>query len=167
MTRFRQLVQFTGLSVAVLLLVVLVSRALVVLYGLVQRLVDYLAVGEVLEYALAVALLLLLPVLLVLAGRWLARAKPEKPGLPAPAGAQSVLVYINGGWQPALLIERTPTGAYVVYVPHVPDARSGTVYVVEAFQVTPLDITTRELRAIIRRVGKGLSLHAGKLFEVG
>lgn len=167
MVRFRQFAQLLGLTIACLVVVVLLSRAFVTVYGLVQRLVDYLAVGEVIEYALAGALLLLLPVLLVLAGRWLARAKPEKPGLPAPAGAQSVLVYINGGWQPALLIERTPTGAYVVYVPHVPDARSGTVYVVEAFQVTPLDITTRELRAIIRRVGKGLSLHAGKLFEAG
>jgi len=166
MVRLRQFAQLLVLTIAFLLMAVLLSRAFVTVYGLVQRLVDSLAFGELLEYTLAGALLMVIPVAVLLASRWLARAKPEKAGLPVPAGSQSVLVYINGGWQPALLIERTPTGA-VVYVPHVPDARSGTVYVVEAFQVTPLNITTRELRTIIRRVGKGLSLHAEKLFEVG
>lgn len=167
MARPRQVVQLTVITLALLLVVVLLSRAVVTLYRLVQRLVDQSAVGERLDYVLAGALLLLLPVLVVLARRWVTTAKSARPNPVAPADAQSVLVYINGGWQPALLIERTPTGAYVVYVPHVPDARSGTVYVVEAFQVTPLNITARELRTIIRRVGKGLSHHTEKLFETG
>lgn len=94
-------------------------------------------------------------------------AGPTTPDTTPPTGSQGVLVYINGGWQPALFVERTAAGAYVVYVPHAPDARSGAVYVVESFQVTPLNIPTREMWEIIRRSGKGLSGHAGELFATG
>lgn len=94
-------------------------------------------------------------------------ARPGNPGTDFPTGSQSVLVYINGGWQPALLVERTAAGAYVVYVPHAPDADSGAIYVVEAFQVTPLNIPARRMREIIRQAGKGLSGYAGELFATG
>lgn len=167
MARLRQFVQLVVMTTAFLLVVVLFSRAFVALYRLVQRMVEKLGVEELLDYTLATVLVILLLVLLFfITGRRVV-VKSEKSGIVPSVDSQNVLVYVNGGWQPALLIERNATGAYVVYVPHVPNARSGAVYVVESFQVTPLNIPTREMEAIIRHAGKGLSDYTGKLFETG
>lgn len=102
-----------------------------------------------------------------LKGRTQEASVPEQTGPVSPVGSQSVLVYVNGGWQPALLIERAVSGAYVVYIPNAPDARSGTIYVVESFQVTPLNMPVQKMQDTIQHFGKGLSTYAGKLFENG
>lgn len=167
MVRLRQFVQLMVMTTAFLLMAVLFGRAFVALYRLVQRIVENVGVEELLDYTLATVLILLMLVLLFLVAGRRVLIRSEKSGIASSLDSQSVLVYINGGWQPALLIERNVTGAHVVYVPHVPNARSGAIYVVESFQVTPMNIPTHEMQEIIRHAGKGLSEYTGKLFEAG
>lgn len=167
MARILQIVPLMIITGAVLLIAVLFGRAFVTLYGLLQQVIKSLGIEKPVDYALVTLLILGIVVLLFLVTRWLVATRTKQSEVTSALGSQSVLVYLNGGWQPALLIERTATGAYVVYVPHAPTARSGTIYVVESFQVSPLNIPIGKMEEIIRHAGKGLSDHAGKLFETG
>jgi DNA repair exonuclease SbcCD nuclease subunit len=171
---------------AILLMAVLFSRAFVTLYQLLQRVLENLGVENWLDYTLATGLIVALIyfigwrlVLVRNANNWLkSNALPifqaygnhedtGKSGAASLSGSQSVLVYINGGWQPALVIERAVMGAYVVYVPKAPHAHSGDIYVVESFQVKPLNMSIPTMQDTIEHFGKGLSVHTGKLFETG
>ncbi len=167
MTRLRQFVLLTATTIVFFVVAVLFSRAFVTLYRLIQQVVENLGVEKLLDYALATGLMGFLLVLLFFTVRWLITTKLRAAGVGFSRNVQSVMVYINGGWQPALLIERAVSGAHVVYVPHVSNTRSGSIYVVESFQVTPLNISTHDMEEIIWNAGKGLSGHTEKLFEMG
>lgn len=190
MSRLLRFTQLTIITVAVLLMVVLFGRAFVTMYWLLQRVVEDLGVAKLLDYTLVAVLIVGILMLLYFVAvrktivqkvqnwlnanaseaddyKYVAGVWAEQSASASSINTQSVMVYLNGGWQPALLIERTVTGAYVVYVPQVPNARSGAIYVVESFQVSPLNIPTHEMQKIIRHVGKGLAGHTSKLFEVG
>ncbi|AQG81987.1 hypothetical protein [Spirosoma montaniterrae] len=167
MARLRQFVQLTIITVAVLLVAVLFSRAFVTLYRLLQQIVEDLRIGTWLDYTLVAILIIGILVLAGFIAGLLFVSKSEKSGLISSVDSQSVLVYINGGWQPALLIERDIAGANVVYVPHVPNAHTGAIYIVEPFQITPLNIPAHEMQTIIGQGGRGLSEHTGQLFDAG
>lgn len=161
------------------------------MYQLLQRVADDLGVAKLLDYTLVTVLIgsILILLYFVTLRRFIAERaqnwlkldaseldEPDKyldaiwskqPETASSTKTQSVMVYVNGGWQPALLMERTATGANVVYVPQAPNARSGGIYVVESFQISPLDVPTNEMQEIIRHAGKGLAGHIGRLFEVG
>ncbi len=69
---------------------------------------------------------------------------------------KAVMVKIDDGWSPAMLIEEDPAGNCTVFVPDVPKSNSGSVYIVEPAQVRHLNIKFRELDIAIRNYGKGL-----------
>jgi uncharacterized membrane protein len=69
---------------------------------------------------------------------------------------RAVIVKIDDGWSPALLIEEGDDGRCTVFVPDVPKSNSGSVYLVDPEQVRPLNVTFNKLDLAIRNYGKGL-----------
>jgi uncharacterized membrane protein len=69
---------------------------------------------------------------------------------------RAVLVKIDDGWSPALLIEEGDDGRCTVFVPDVPKSNSGSVYLVDPEQVRPLNVKFNKLDLAIRNYGKGL-----------
>ncbi|HEX5669404.1 MAG TPA: hypothetical protein VFX73_11405 [Chitinophagaceae bacterium] len=69
---------------------------------------------------------------------------------------RGVLVRIDDGWSPALMIEEGDDGKCTVFVPDVPKSNSGSVYIVEPGQVKHLNVKFKELDMAIRNYGKGL-----------
>lgn len=69
---------------------------------------------------------------------------------------RGVLVRIDDGWSPALMIEEGDDGQCTVFVPDVPKSNSGSVYIVEPGQVKHLNVKFKELDMAIRNYGKGL-----------
>jgi uncharacterized membrane protein len=69
---------------------------------------------------------------------------------------RAVLVKIDDGWSPALLIEEGDDGRCTVFVPDVPKSNSGAVYLVDPEQVRPLIVKFNKLDLAIRNYGKGL-----------
>jgi uncharacterized membrane protein len=72
------------------------------------------------------------------------------------AFSHSVMVKIDDGWSPALLVERGEDGRCTVFVPDVPKSNSGSVYLVDPEQVRPLNVKFNKLDMAIRSYGKGL-----------
>ena len=70
---------------------------------------------------------------------------------------RAVLVKIDDGWSPALLVEEGDDGKYTVFVPDVPKSNSGAVYIVEPEQIRLLKVNFNKLDIVIRSYGKGLS----------
>jgi len=69
---------------------------------------------------------------------------------------RAVIVKIDDGWSPALLIEEGDDGRCTVFVPDVPKSNSGSVYLVDPEQVRPLNVNFNRLDLAIRNYGKGL-----------
>jgi len=69
---------------------------------------------------------------------------------------RSVIVKIDDGWSPALLIEEGDDGRCTVFVPDVPKSNSGSIYVVDPEQVRPLNVDFNKLDMAIRNYGRGL-----------
>jgi uncharacterized membrane protein len=70
---------------------------------------------------------------------------------------RAVMVKIDDGWSPAMLIEEDSVGNCTVFVPDVPKSNSGSVYIVEPGQVRHLSVKFKELDMAIRNYGKGLA----------
>jgi uncharacterized membrane protein len=69
---------------------------------------------------------------------------------------RAVIVKIDDGWSPALLIEEGDDGRCTVFVPDVPKSSSGSVYLVDPEQIRPLNVKFNKLDMAIRNYGKGL-----------
>lgn len=80
---------------------------------------------------------------------------------------RAILVRIDDGWSPAMLIEEAPDGKCTVFVPDVPKSNSGSVYIVEPDQIKHLNVKFKELDIAIRNYGKGLMKIAGGDREIG
>jgi uncharacterized membrane protein len=70
---------------------------------------------------------------------------------------RAILVRIDDGWSPAMLIEEGSDGKCTVFVPDVPKSNSGSVYIVEPDQVKHLNVKFKDLDIAIRNYGKGLA----------
>jgi uncharacterized membrane protein len=79
----------------------------------------------------------------------------EKLGAEQDAKAEMVLAEIDG-WQPAMLVERTPDGLCVVYVPGAPHAADGSIHVVAAESVRRLDAPMSAVLKSLRFYGRGM-----------
>jgi uncharacterized membrane protein len=77
------------------------------------------------------------------------------PGLEGDAPPEPVLVQTDEGWAIALLVERLPNGFYTVFLPESPTPTSGSVRIVEASRVRPLDASMLSLLACLTRSGSG------------
>jgi uncharacterized membrane protein len=69
---------------------------------------------------------------------------------------RAILVRIDDGWSPAMLIEEGPDGKCTVFIPDVPKSNSGSVYLVEPDQVRHLNVKFKDLDIAIRNYGRGL-----------
>jgi uncharacterized membrane protein len=71
---------------------------------------------------------------------------------------QPVLVAIEDeAWQLAFVVEKLSTGRIAVYVPGVPEAKSGSLYFLAPDRVKPADISPAAAFQVLRRMGVGSS----------
>lgn len=66
-----------------------------------------------------------------------------------------VLVRIEDAWQIAVVVDRLDDGHLAVYVPGVPDGRSGSLYFMTAERVQPLKMSMTSVMQTLRRMGVG------------
>ncbi len=83
------------------------------------------------------------------------------PGLSTEMRPEPSLVETDDGWAFALLVERKPPGFCTVFLPDSPTPTTGSVRIVEATRVRPLDVSMLNLLACLTRSGTG----AGALAE--
>ena len=85
------------------------------------------------------------------------------PGLSREAHPEPSLVETDDGWAFALLVEREPPGFCTVFLPDSPTPTSGSVRIVEATRVRPLDATMLNLLSCLTRSGTGAGALAGRV----
>src|SRR6185437_10342815 len=77
------------------------------------------------------------------------------PGLSRGPHPEPSLVETDDGWAFALLVEREPPGFCTVFLPDSPTPTSGSVRIIEATRVRPLDASMLNLLACLTRSGTG------------
>jgi hypothetical protein len=87
------------------------------------------------------------------------------PGLNDDARPEPVLVETDEGWAIALLVERLPNGFCTVFLPEAPTPTSGSVRIVEASRVRPLDAPMLSLLACLTRSGSGAGGLVGRALD--
>ena len=85
------------------------------------------------------------------------------PGLSEETRPEPSLVETDDGWAFALLVEREPSGFCTVFLPDSPTLTSGSVRIVEATRVRPLDAPMLNLVACLTRSGTGAGALAGQV----
>ena len=85
------------------------------------------------------------------------------PGLSTEMRPEPSLVETDDGWAFALLVEREPPGFCTVFLPDSPTPTSGSVRIVEATRVRPLDVSMLNLLACLTRSGAGAGALAGRV----
>ncbi|MBT1699540.1 hypothetical protein KK083_21760 [Fulvivirgaceae bacterium PWU4] len=80
----------------------------------------------------------------------------EKMGVAHHEDQVCLLVYVQGTWQPALLIEDGPGTWHTVFVPLAPSPNIGTIHFVQAKHVIKTDHTLNDFHEFIQRFGKGI-----------
>jgi hypothetical protein len=83
------------------------------------------------------------------------------PGLSGETRPEPSLVETDDGWAFALLVEREPSGFCTVFLPDSPTLTSGSVRIVEATRVRPLEAPMLNLVACLTRSGTGAGALAG------
>jgi uncharacterized membrane protein len=84
-------------------------------------------------------------------------------GLDAEAQPRPCLVETDDGWAFALLVEREPAGFCTVFLPDSPTPTNGSVRIVEASRVRPLETPMLNLLACLTRSGSGAGALAGRV----
>jgi uncharacterized membrane protein len=79
------------------------------------------------------------------------------PGLQLESDFAPVLVHTDEGWSLALLVERHPQGICTVFIPESPSPTKGSVVLVEASRVRPLEASVLSLLSCLTRSGVGAS----------
>ena len=82
-------------------------------------------------------------------------------GVEGATRREVVLARIEDAWQIAFLIERLPDGQVAVFVPGAPSPLSGSIYLMTADRIKPLDVSAAAAMKCI----KGLGLGSGKLTQ--
>ena len=70
-------------------------------------------------------------------------------------GLRPAITRFDDSWQLVLEIERLADGKVVVFLPGAPDPWSGSVCVVTADRVTPLEVTVKSAATLMKRLGRG------------
>lgn len=76
--------------------------------------------------------------------------KPEEQEKLTP-----VMVRLDDSWQIAFEIEAMEQDKHVVFLPGAPDPWSGSVCIVDAERVKPLDTSVKTVTVLMKRLGKG------------
>ena len=82
------------------------------------------------------------------------------PGLSREMRPEPSLVETDDGWAFALLVEKEPPGVCTVFLPDSPTPTSGSVRIVEATCVRPLDVSMLNVLACLTRSGTGAAVLA-------
>jgi uncharacterized membrane protein len=73
-----------------------------------------------------------------------------------PAGAHSlVMASVEDAWQIAMVVDTLKDGLLAVYIPDVPQGRSGSLLFMTPDRVRPLSISMKSAMVILRRMGAG------------
>lgn len=67
----------------------------------------------------------------------------------------TALLRLDDGWQIAIVIERCPDSRVVVFVPAAPEALTGSVMIVNADRVQPVNVPISEALRCVKRFGAG------------
>jgi hypothetical protein len=87
------------------------------------------------------------------------------PGLNSETPPEPALVETDDGWAFALVVERQPPGYCTVFLPDAPTPTSGSVRIVQARRVRPLDAPMLSLLACLTRSGSGAGALAKRALE--
>jgi uncharacterized membrane protein len=74
-------------------------------------------------------------------------------GVDTSGARDPVVVRIEDAWQIAFIVDRLEDGHLAVYVPGVPQCRSGSLYFVTPERVKPLKIPLKSVLQTLRRMG--------------
>lgn len=66
-----------------------------------------------------------------------------------------VLVQLDDSWQMGFEIEAIEQGKHLVFLPGAPDPWSGSVCIIDAERMTPIDTSVNSVNIIMKRLGKG------------
>lgn len=138
----------------------LISIAVIALVFLVAGLFVGTRPGRVLSDRLEHVVLYRVPGYLLIRG-----AVGNFPGLAGDARPEPSLVETDEGWAVAMLVERLPNGFCTVFLPDAPTPTSGSVRIVEASRVRPLDAPMLNLLACLTRSGTGAGALAGRALD--
>lgn len=76
-------------------------------------------------------------------------------GVESATARAIVMVSMEDAWQLAMVVDELEDGLLAVYIPGVPEARSGSLYFVSPDRVRPLSITPKAAMQTLRRMGVG------------
>jgi uncharacterized membrane protein len=85
------------------------------------------------------------------------------PGLNSDGRPEPALVETDDGWAFALIVEHLPQGFCTVFLPEAPTPTSGSVRIVEAARVRPLEASMINLLGCLTRSGAGAGAIAGTI----
>ena len=138
----------------------LISIAVIVLIFVVAGLFVGTRPGRLLSDRLEHAILYRVPGYLMVRG-----AVGGFPGFGGDARPEPILVETDEGWAFALLVERLPNGFCTVFLPKAPTPTSGSVRIVEASRMRPLDVPMLSLLACLTRSGTGAAALAERALD--
>jgi uncharacterized membrane protein len=75
---------------------------------------------------------------------------------PAAKGMVPVLIRFDDAAQLAFEVDHLPDGRRVIYLPGAPDPRAGSVLLMDADRVEPVQMTFVRATAVLRALGRGL-----------
>ena len=75
----------------------------------------------------------------------------------AAKGMLPVLIHFDDAAQLAFEVDHLPDGRRVIYLPGAPDPRAGSVLVMDADRVEPVQMTFVRATAALRALGRGLA----------
>ncbi len=75
---------------------------------------------------------------------------------PAAKGMVPVLIHFDDAAQLAFEVDHLPDGRRIIYLPGAPDPRAGSVLVMDADRVEPVQMTFVRATAALRALGRGL-----------
>jgi uncharacterized membrane protein len=163
-------------------LVLVVGKALPWMHKLATPLLNYLPVegiiGAIVVHLLPIILLLLICFLAGLAAKTTAASglvdalesgvlmkfppyaifKAKTGSMINPGEVEKltpVLVRFDDSWQVGLEIEEVEQAKHTVFLPGAPDAWSGSVCIVDADRISPLDANVKSVNILMKRLGKG------------
>jgi len=82
-------------------------------------------------------------------------------GLDSHDELKVALIRTDSGWQLGFIVDKVNDSLFVVFAPDAPNTMSGSVYYVEIENMRHIDITQKEARQCIRKLGLG----SGQLFR--
>lgn len=174
----------------IVLLAAIVGKGLSLVHGLAKPALQLLPIetvfGAATIHVVSVVLLILLCFLAGLysrtagagrLGNWLEKSLLEKiptyPLLRAKLRSalqpeqmetlQPVMVRFDDSWQFALLVEQVKPDASLVFLPGAPDAWSGSVCIVSADRVEPLELSVQRVNQLMKRLGEGAARDLSQL----